>query len=286
MSPITIFAFYVFGRHDAIALFFVSLCLLALRRGRPLHSALALGVAVWSRYWPLFVLPFQLLVSRESWRRRACMLALALLPLALFNLAEVALRIPPPPGTSELALEPPSMRMARTSFADYLLGLHLDLGFMQKIFVFPLGWSLLFLGVMAAPFRGDAMERFARSAVCCLTIFYATSFFHPQYFTWFIPFLVALRATSGSPVLRNLHYLQIALYVPYTFFWKRSTWGWLLATVSPETFTSIGSPAEWIEPYGSPFTFVNLVRTAMTAVCLCMAGWVFFSGQPGAEQDA
>jgi hypothetical protein len=124
--------------------------------------------------------------------------------------------------------------------------------------------------------RGDLVMRFSTYAFAALSLLYATSFFHPQYFTWSLLFLVILRAASASVVLRNLHYVQILLFVPYTFYWKRTLFGYLLAPLDPEFFRDLAAPADWLTAFGSPLVLVNLARTLMSVICVFMAGWVLF----------
>ena len=76
-NPITIFAFYLFGRYESIPLFFIMLTIFFLQRNKILFSAFALGLAVNSReiniiYLPIFLL--SILRSPENdipWGRHA-----------------------------------------------------------------------------------------------------------------------------------------------------------------------------------------------------------------------
>jgi hypothetical protein len=272
-NPVTIFVFYVFGRYDAVAIFFLALGVLALQRSAPLRSALALGIAIWSRYWPVFLLPFLVIAVGGGWRRQLRLCAVALAPSLLYNLASHFLAA---------RSRPPALSMAQSRFPDYLLGLNLGIGWSQVVFVLPTLYLLLVMlaGVAGMPRTGaDRAVRFCEYAVCCLALFYATAFFHPQYFTWFILFLVILRAGETRPVLRNLHYFQILLFVPYTFYWKQATFGFLLAPLDPDFFIALPPPSDWIEPFMSPLLLVNLAHTAIGATCLFTVGWLLLGGR-------
>ena len=270
LNPITVFAFYLVGRPDPIGILLLSLALLSFRRSRPLRGAFGFGLAVWSMYWPVFLLPFLMLFSPQGRGRRLQFLAVALAPALLDNLA-VLLEGGDP-------IEVPAISLVRTTFTTYLMGLHLDLGLKQTIFVFPTIYALLLMFVLVAKPRGDLLIRFSEYAFACLSLFYATSFFHPQHFTWCLLFLVILRARSNSTRLRYLHYLQILLLVPYTFFWKKTLFGFLLAPLDPDFFSSISAPMDWLAAYGSPLVLMNLARTAFSVVCVFTAGWVLFGG--------
>jgi hypothetical protein len=266
LNPITIFTFYVFGRHDAIAILFIALGLLWLERGQSLRGAVSFGVAIWSRYYAALLLPFLVALHPGSWRKKSGILAAALVPMLAFN---VATSIYGESGTMT------SYDMiANRRFSDYLLTFHLDMGSTQILFVFPMLCALLFLSSLVAPQRNRFVVRFSAYAACFLLVFYATAFFHPQYVSWSILFLVILRAEEKGRVLGKLHYLQILLFLPYTFYWGEPLFGWLLAPLNPEFFGAVQSPWVWIGSFGDPKLLVNLARSLMSAVCLFMAGWI------------
>jgi hypothetical protein len=277
-SPVTIFVFYVFGRHDAIAILCVALGLLAIRRAKPLRGALAIGFAIWSRYWPIVVLPFLVAFAAADWRSRLKLVAVAVAPVVIFNsVASLQAR-----ETSPV----PAVHMAGSQFAEYLLTLNFDLGWTQVLYAFPVAYALLLMFAVVAKPTEDPCTRFCRFAFCCLSLLYATSFFHPQYFTWCLLFLVILRADARTTVLRNLHYAQLLLLVPYTFYWRNSLFGYLFAPLDPAFFISVPAPVDWIEPHISPFVFVNFFRTLLSVVCVAMAGWVLLDGERRAAEAA
>lgn len=284
LNPITIFTFYVFGRHDVIAILFIALGLLTLGRSKSLRSALAIGVAIWSRYYPLLLLPFLLAVHSGGWKKRLQIALVALAPLAVYNVLLMLGHdvFSGPVGTDSI----PSIRMASSNFGTYLVRFNLDMGNLQVLFVFPLLYVMLCTFAFAVPGRDDTVTRFSSFAACCLCLLYATTFFHPQYFSWIILFVVILRADSSDPVLTGLHYCQLLLFVPYTFFWRRELFGYLLTPLNPEFFASIASPWTWIDAVGSPEILVNLARTALSAICLFMAGWILFDGRKRPAETA
>lgn len=278
LNPITIFVFYVFGRHDSVAILLVAFALLGIHRSRPLAGAFSLGLAIWSRYWPVFVLPFLVLFVSGGWRKRLQVGVLALVPALLYNLG--------PSFEERGVMKLPAPAMARSDFASYLMDFNFDMGWTQTLFAFPAVYTLLLMFASVAKPRGDLLIRFSTYAFACLSLLYATAFFHPQYFTWCLLFLVILRASSNSVVLRNLHYMQILLMVPYTFYWKRTLFGFLLAPLDPEFFRELLAPADWIASYGSPLIFVNLGRTLLSTICVFMAGWVLFGGHERVAPNA
>ena len=277
LNPITIFVFYVFGRHDSVAILLVAFALLGIHRSRPLAGAFALGLAIWSRYWPVFLLPFLVLFASGAWRKRLQLVVLALVPILLFNIGASF------GGAGFVKL--PAAKMARSTFASYLTDFNVEMGWAQTLFVFPVVYALLLMFASVAKPRGDMLVRLSAFGFVCLSLLYATAFFHPQYFTWCLLFLVILRASSNSVVLRNLHYMQILLMVPYTFYWKKTLFGFLLAPLDPDFFRALPAPADWLAAFGSPLIFVNLARTLLSTICVFMAGWVLFEGDERVAQN-
>jgi len=148
------------------------------------------------------------------------------------------------------------------------------MGNYQVIFVFPFVYTLLLTWSFVAPRAPRFAIGICDLSACCLALLYATTFFHPQYFTWIVVFLVILRAETNDPVLRNLHYVLILLFFPYTFFWREALFGMLLAPLDPDFFASIASPWTWMRRIGPPEILVNIVRSLISAFCLALVGWI------------
>jgi hypothetical protein len=270
LNPISIFVFYVLGRNDSISILLIALGLLGFHRSHPLRGALGFGLVIWSRFWPVFLLPFLVVVSSGDWRKRLPILAVALAPALLYASAVAFEAVD--------FVDVPVISLAWSRFADHLTSFRFEMGWAQDIFVLPAGYALLLMLASVAKPHGDLLIRFSGHAFACLSLIYATSLFSPAYFTWCLLFLVILRARSNSTLLRNLHYLQILLFVPYTFYWKRTLFGYLFAPLDPEFFGSLPAPTDWLAAHGSPLVLWNLVRTGFSVTCLCMAGWVLFGG--------
>jgi hypothetical protein len=277
MSPITIFAFYIFARHDVIAILFLALAVLGLRRGRDHMGALSLGVSIWSRYYAFVLLPFLVALHPGRWLRKASVLAVALAPVVAYNgLTQVITGRKVPPGV---------LMVARSGFSEYLLGLKFDMGSNQLLYVFPTLYALLFLYAASEPARQPLHLRFARYALCATLAMYTVSFFHPHYLSWMVVFMVILRVELPDPLLDRLYYLLVALLVPYTFYWGEPLAGWLFAPLAPDFFIGLPSPWSLIREFGDALVPLNLVRTFITATCLFVMGWTLF-GPGRAEASA
>ncbi len=94
-NPVTLYAFYIFGRYESISIFFVSLSILMLREKRRLLAALMLGLAVNSREMYIFFLPLFVLalISRHNtWRENIKQFALPAVLLLLMLLAPMLIK--------------------------------------------------------------------------------------------------------------------------------------------------------------------------------------------------
>ena len=176
------------------------------------------------------------------WKKKTGVIAVALVPTLVYTAIVGLASSEPATGAGGILSEAPALQMAKSRFAEYLVAVRLDMGLGQVLFVFPTLFGALALYALSTDRQGTLLTRFSEYCAAALLVLYAATFFHPQYFSWFIPFLVVLRAQSErGDVLRNLHYLQIALFVPYTFFWGRSLFGYLFASLDPAFFISLNS---------------------------------------------
>jgi hypothetical protein len=62
-NPVTLYTFYIFGRYESIAIFFMAMSILMVSRNRLILAAIMLGVAVNSREMYIFFIPLFLLVQ-------------------------------------------------------------------------------------------------------------------------------------------------------------------------------------------------------------------------------
>ena len=110
----------------------------------------------------------------------------------------------------------------------------------------------------------------------CLSIFllfFATSFFHRQFFMWAIPFL-------GLYILEDRRFLglfiiQILTYFIYTFYSGRLTAGYLFTPINLEYFMRISSPVEIMGRFVEPYKAIAVFRSVFSAVNLYMIYLIF-----------
>lgn len=266
LNPITIFTFYIYARHEAIAIFFIVYALFFMEKDRPYASILCLGVALWSRYYPILYLPFFFILLNASRMKKLKMLGVSLLPILLGICAK------------EMAGHSRQLHLAgllKGSFGGYILMPSLQSSWIQEIYLFPLIYALLVL--YAYNYENESgVFVFIRYCLVTTLAFYSLSLFHPQFFSWFIPFLVLTYASTSENRLKGMHTIQTVLFLVYLCYWGAHTTTHLFAPLNPDYVTSMGSPTDVIDRFFPWLTFVNISRSFMSAVCIFMAGHVLF----------
>jgi hypothetical protein len=262
LNPILIFAVYVFGRHEVIALFFIILSIYLIERGRWRGGLLALGVAVAVRYYAIFLLPFYVLSLGPARRKRVQGLIIGLAPWLVMNLINWSLA-----GSLE------AKGLINLPHDNYLLSMKFQVAAWDNLYIFPLLYFLLVLHRLCN--REFGLRSLVRYNLIALLLLYATAYTgqSPQYWTWYLPFL-AISVTENRRLL-SLHVVQILCLVVYSFIGGRSTAGYLLAPIAPDFFWSLPSPVDVIGRFAPPEVVIGLARTALSAVTLWMAYLVF-----------
>ncbi|HVL98107.1 MAG TPA: glycosyltransferase family 87 protein [Egibacteraceae bacterium] len=205
LSPIGLYATYLFARYEAFPVALVLGALLACERRRPWTGALLLGLAVTTRTYPLLLVPVFALVAVRGWRRQGAWAGLALLPFALTMVTNRILG-----GTAgELArlrdIAPGDAFLALTLPVQGAGDIYLMLAAVLAVYGYLLGRS--------AGWWGAGAVRVGELWVWLLVVhaaFFALATFSAHYFMWFTPF-VAL-ALARRPRWRGvlaLHLLQV-----------------------------------------------------------------------------
>lgn len=209
LSPIGIYASYVFGRYEMFAVVLVLGALLACERERPWLGAVLLGLAITMRTYPLLLVPIFAFVVVRRWRLRATWAVVALLPFGLM-MAWNRLMTGSVGELERLKDFPPS---------GTFLSLSIPVDRPGQIYVFVL-FAFLLYGVLIGQAHGWWASPKGAVPVeqlwIWLLVFHAGLFaftgFSAHYFAWFTPF-VAL-ALGRRPAWRGtlpLHLLQCAV---------------------------------------------------------------------------
>ena len=272
LNPVVIFASFIFSRYEPIAVFFILLSLYYARKNLLAKSLFSLGIAVITRLYPLILLPFFVIILGKGLRQRLKLAFWGLLPLGIM----VAL--------SKLFYGVSGIEFLTESWhAGYLLSLRFPLGIINDvIFVFFAGYTVLFL---YAYFNTDhSFVNLWKSVLCVLLFFFATSFFHPQYFMWLIPFL-ALQVVEDKKFI-GLFAIQILCWVVYSFQWKEALAGYLFLPLNSSYFMGLASPFEIINQYYSAANFIGIFRSIFTGTCFWMIYLIFKGSFLGKKKGA
>jgi hypothetical protein len=261
-NPILLFATYIFGRHEVMALFFILLSIYLLEQGMWQRGLLALGVAIAIRYYAVFLLPFYVLSLESEWRKRVQGTIIGLVPWLTVNLFAWILA-----GSTEAG------GVINLRHSNYLLSMKLQVAAWDNLYIFPLAYFLLLLHRLYN--REAGLRSLQQYSLIALLLLFGTAHIgqSPHYWAWLLPLLTIGIAQNRR--LLPLHVAQALCLAVYSFIGERSTAGYLFAPVAPDFFWSLPSPAEVIGHFASPETVISLARTAFSAVTLWMAYLVF-----------
>lgn len=262
LNPILIFAVYVFGRYEVVALFFIILSLYWIKKEKQIWGLLAIGLAIAIRYYALLLLPIWVFSTRTRWKDRIIGLMIGLAPWFVVNVIGWIMV-----GSIE------GISLSNLPHDNYLLSMKFQIADWDNVYIFPLAYFLLLLHQLYN--REDGMQSMVKYGLIAFLLLFATAYSgqSPHYWTWFLPLLTI--AVAEKSYLLPLHVAQIVCLVVYSFIGGRSTAGYLFAPISPELFWSLPSPVEVLARFVSPEIAISLFRTAFSALSLWMAYLVF-----------
>lgn len=270
LSPIGLYATYVFGRYEAFPVLAVLLALLAVERRRPWWGALALGIAITLRGYPLLVVPvFALLAVRGVWRQ-AGWAAVALAPFAAVMASNRLLA-----GTVGELARLQDFRTGSTFFAftlpvDAQGQVYLFAAFLLAVY----GWLA---GRVWGWWPGREPDDDAGPLWVWLLVVHAGLFalatWSAHYVMWFTPFVALALARRGAwRGVLPLHLVQALLALAYTdLLGGPGTLLGLFEPVQPELATSLPNLREafLLEP-GRAEQVAGLLRTAFSVATVLL----------------
>jgi hypothetical protein len=256
LSPIGLYASYLFGRYEAFPVVLVVAALLLVERDRPWLGAVALGLAVTMRTYPLLFLPLFAVAAVRGVPRQAGWAGVALVPLGVVSVLNRLFA----GEVGELA-RLQEFATSETVFA-YTVG---------PVYVFPLMMLLLF-GVMA----GRSLGWWGRGPVppgelwlwllAGHVALFALGRFSPHYLMWLTPFIaLALARRPAWPGTLWLHLGQAAIAL-----WIADLWGWGVAVFSPVVPGLPGPAGAAVTPPATAERLDGLLVTAFLAISVLL----------------
>ena len=233
---------------------------------RPYSSVLSIGVGICDRVYPLLFLPFYIFFLSKNTKKRVSLSLVGIAPFLLRELFKINIFSPISSSSSN------GNTFLTSRFVDFILSLRFDLIAPQTIYVFIA--SATFLTLYFIYFEGKEFDNLWEFSLLILLLFYATSYFHPQYFAWFTPFIAL--AISKYRGFLALHVSQILCFLIYTFHLGKATAGWLFAPVDPSFFINLMSPKDFIDYFYPSAQLINYFRSALSGISIFMLWLVIY----------
>jgi len=256
VNPIVIFATYMWGRYECIAVFFILLSLYYAKNNLFSKSLFCLGMSIITRWYPFILLPFFVVILGEKLWGQIKLAFWGLFPLGIIT------------AWSKLVSRPSEIeQMTKIYHANYLFGMKFHLIHLQDyIFVFIVAYTFFLL---YAYFETDhSFGNLQRSGCVVMLLFFATCFFHPQYFMWLIPFLT-FQVVENRKFL-TLFIIQVLCFIVYTFQWGSDTAGRFFTPISYSYFMHLHTPSQIINRYYPIANFIGIFRSIFSGVSLLM----------------
>lgn len=257
LNPVVIVVTYMQGQFDIVPAFLILLSIYFIKSQKLNKSFLSLGLSVAFKLFPVLLVPFNLLLSRNTHKKSSTkfkslyLLAIAIGPLLISVL----------PFFGNYLLNIHSWQFSTTTPGALSFKLNdLDL-------IFPYAMVYTFLLLFAWQNSRFSHISVAKYSLSALLAYYALSFFHPQYFVWATPLILLLMAYM--PNFKKYYIIQLLTFFIYTFNWGRY---YALNFFTPvyQGFFDWLSPKEIIAYYVDPTLVTGVVRSAFSAVSLWM----------------
>jgi len=260
LNPLVIFVLYIFARHDIIAIAVTIIALLLAKYGRKYWAiaVLALGIAV--RFFPIMILPFMIVFLSRKKRDYAILFSIGIAGLIAIEVFSHFYF-----GRSVI------FSLLNAQHFDYILSARLDLIIHDRIYLFIVAYALLLFSFIHQKQKSFAL--FLNYCGMAYILYVATSYFHPQYLLWSIPFLVLIFARKNT--LYYYHWAQMALLMVILVYWGDLVTKFLIAPVDIRFALYALGPIPLIERVYDSAKFVNIFRSVFTAVSLWMIYLVY-----------
>ena len=273
-NPITLFAFYIFGRFESIPVMFCLLSLLALQRQQLLLSAILMGLSVNSREIFIFMAPIYLALilspaaNNFAWPRRLIATVICVFAVA------VATQMISLTGAEVDAFGRQVSSITAESRVDYLFQF-----IVGSYLMFPMAYLLLLLFIWNN--KGELDRAALIGCVLFLLAFFAFSSHTAHYTSWLIGF-VCIYYAGNERLLKPLLLLcltWVLLNLSITDLGVFTTW---LASPWSISFSGLPNFPRMYEAFGFTQildlrTFQRICRTFYAACLWYLAAQIIWS---------
>lgn len=271
LSPVAIYVSYVVGQYDIIPVFFFVLALYFFQRDKMWSAALSVGIAgAFKSFAFLFVLPFIIVWlknvkgSSAKAKKFSLFMVLSLVPTIVSQI--IVFLTPQYYFSANMAASEfdiigffgnttywlgkpgqPALLGLLTFSLDYSIGLKTFPLFYDVIYIFPVAYTFLLLGLVY--WKKITLKGFSGALLVFLLVYYASSLFHLQWFLIAQPLLLFMVVENPRRFLKPYILLSL-LYFVYNLYWI------------PEALALLDNA-------GLPsIQIVNLFRSIFSGVCI------------------
>lgn len=272
-NPIVIYSTIMMGQNDVFAILFFLCGWYLFQTRKWFYAAVLFAVSFGVKFYPMLWTFVLLLASYQQTFKQRFLVAASAVLLSLMLLVPF--------------LQSASFRSAvlQSSINDRFLIPQISLGFSEAIFIIPL-LLLVLIGLLlywqTKPDSNSVLYRQASAILVCNAILLGFSHFHPQWFTWLIPFWAVVIVSEQNSFHKKLLYLFSGaaltawLVVVLLFRDAYLSWGLLLALRGdilflPQLFDAL--LARGIDAA----KLTNLAHTLLASLALLSAALVFKS---------
>jgi hypothetical protein len=260
-NPVNLYVLYAFGRFESVVVFMLLWFFWLLKKKKMGWAALVFGFLILTRTFFVIFIPLYSLFMGNNFKEKFRYTFLGLAPFLLWYFY------------NEIFLARPELAaiFQEGKHGSYFFASQIDIGLGHKIYLFFLGYALIWLFAwFSKKAKNFDLGNFLRCSLGILIVYYATSFFHPQYFAWVIPFLAFLVI---RPEYKKITWLLVLLLLPMLLFWDNFTTLGLLKPVAGffNDFSAVG----FINRFFPSVNFLNLIRTFFSAVGFYLLWLVF-----------
>ncbi|MCD6225797.1 hypothetical protein J7J95_01810 [bacterium] len=271
-NPVIIYSVYLFGRFETYQIFFSMVLIwtlnklkqLSWKKGLTITGLMFLILTIRPSY--IYIVP-ALILTLLPWKTKG--IFWGLLPSGLFGILTFL-----PKFLSNSPIVDKQLEWLKTgTHPNYVFQAAVNIGQERKIFFFFLITGMIFLWWWERRsqfFKQNPAKTFSLLSSLIWLTFYGTSIFHPQYFSWFLPFFLVLLVDDQKDFLWQSFWLGVPFYFLTILAWGNYTTFGLLFPVSL-AFRQI-EPG-WYLPLFPTIKWANIGRSIFSAFCFY---WIYY----------
>ncbi len=223
-NPISIYLIYILGNFDIVPAFLTLLSFYFIKNNKQFWSYITIGFAIALKMYPIMFVPFLFFYDKKNIFKN--------IKYSLFSIVPLVLSILP--------------FIKQKSFYDSFFGSGLTQKILEfKIIGLPI-FPILFIFILIAYLFSKSKYKFEVAILQIFLIFIGLVNFHPQWLTWFFPFIIIFFISSKAKekIFFIVFFTFILVYI-LLFNDNYLTWGHLIPIDS--NFVNLTSPYQFIK---------------------------------------